>query len=68
MAATAPSRSDRSTAPGAAKGDAAGGDPGLGPRDALLHRAFADEEGARDLPHREAGNDPERQGDLLRRR
>ena len=33
------------------------GDAGLGASDALLHRGFGDQEGARDLLHREAGDD-----------
>ena len=41
------------------------GDAPLGARDALLHRAFRGEEGAGDLPDRQAGHDAQRQRDLL---
>jgi hypothetical protein len=41
------------------------GDAALGPRDALLHGAFACQESARDLLDRHAGNDAQRQRDLL---
>ena len=44
------------------------GDARLGPRDALLHGAFADQEGARDLLDRQARDDAQRQRDLLGRR
>ena len=68
MAATAPSRSARSTAPGVSNGTPASRDAPLGAGDALLHRRFADQEGARDLLDREARDDAQRQRDLLRRR
>ena len=44
------------------------GDARLGAGDALLHGAFADQEGARDLLDGEAGDDAQRHRDLLRRR
>ena len=44
------------------------GDPPLRPRDALLHRGFRDQEGARDLLDGQAGDDAKRERDLLRRR
>ena len=40
-------------------------DAGLGAGDALLHRRLADQEGARDLLHRQAGDDAQRERDLL---
>jgi hypothetical protein len=40
----------------------------LRPGDALLHRGLADQEGARNLLEREAGNDAQRERDLLGRR
>ena len=41
------------------------GDAALGARDALLHRGLGGEEGAGDLLDREAGDDAQRQRDLL---
>src|SRR4029078_12575255 len=41
------------------------GDSTLRPRDPLLERALGDEEGARDLLHREPADDAQRQRDLL---
>ena len=43
-------------------------DARLGAGDALLHRGFADQEGARDLLDGQAGDDAQRQRDLLGRR
>ncbi len=44
------------------------GDAALGPGDALLHGGLAHQEGARDLRDRQAGDDAQRQCDLLGRR
>ncbi len=44
------------------------GDAALGPGDALLHGALADQEGAGDLRHGEAGDDAQGERDLLGRR
>ena len=44
------------------------GDAGLRAGDALLHRGFGDQERARDLLDGKAGDDAQRQRDLLRRR
>ena len=65
MAATAPSRSARSTAPGVSNGRSARGHAAFCTGDALLHGAFADQEGARDLLDRHSGHDTQRQRDLL---
>jgi hypothetical protein len=40
-------------------------DPGLGAGDPLLHRRLADQEGAGDLPDRQARDDPQGHGHLL---
>ena len=50
------------------EGDAGIADARLGPRDALLHGGLAHQEGLRDLLHRQAADDAQRQRDLLRRR
>ena len=68
MAATAASRSERSTAPGVSNGTLACRDAALGAGDALLHGGLADEEGARDLLHRQPRDDAQRERDLLRGR
>ena len=69
MAATAARRSERST--GARRLERHARPAAilrLGARDALLHGAFADQEGAGDLLDRQARDDAQRQRDLLRRR
>ena len=50
------------------EGDIGLGDAGFGAGDALLHRRFAHEEGARNLLNRETRDDAKRKGDLLGRR
>lgn len=47
------------------EGEPGPGDPGLGPGDPLFHRGLADQESAGDLAHRQAGDDTQRQRDLL---
>ena len=47
------------------EGHAGPGDPGLGAGNPLFHRRLTDQKRAGDLLHREAGNDPEGQGDLV---
>lgn len=53
---------------GSFEGYAGGRDAMLRPRDSLFHRALGHEEGARDLFHGQARDDPERKRDLLGRR
>jgi len=62
------SRSLRSTAPGVSNGTLASATRALARGDALLHRGFRDQEGARDLLHGEARDDAQRERDLLGRR
>ena len=68
MAATAARRSARSTAPGVSNGMSAFAMRALARVMRCSIAASLDQEGAGDLPHRQARDDAQRQRDLLRRR